>query len=143
MSPRGPQAKGIEIIGVTTTACWAQAKEQEIRMGRKIRAAGRNGAGLVAPTHAEPVVALPLVVHLHHAHEIEVLDLPMRTCQWWVTTCTEPMTPRRELALARGTPGHPHTTLQNPPPSTVGNALSVLGTNSFSLTPSGDRGLGK
>lgn len=52
--------------------------------------AGGAEAGPAAPTGAEPVVALPLVVHLHHAHEVEVLDLPMGRRQWQVTTCTEP-----------------------------------------------------
>ena len=101
--------------------------------------AGGGRAGLVAHTGAEPVVALPFVVHLHHAHEVEVPDLPMGTHRRQVTTCTEPAAPCRQLALARGTPRPPRPSPE-PPTSAMGNALNALGTKGFSLIPFGDRG---
>lgn len=100
------------------------------------------GGGLAALTSAEPVVALSFVVHLHHAHKVEVPDLPMGTCQWCVTTHAEPVALGRELPLARGTPGPPQTAPE-PPTSSVGNALNALGSNSFSLCSFGNKGLRK
>lgn len=110
---------------------------RRIRAGAALTwAAGGNRGSWhsgAAPTGAEPVVTLPLVVHLHHAHEVEVLDLPMGTHQWQVTTCTEP---------AQGpNPGKgEHADSPAPPTSATGNALNALETNSFSLAPPGDKG---